>query len=192
MQLHAACPRRAGPPSPTAAVPPALHHTLDVQEERDQFKLQRFLMVVRAYSDPEEQQAAQQQADGGAGGSKGGKQQQQGKKKKKQRGEAAGSGVVHYLPEAECYQEAAEWSFTFPVADRLVGGGQWRGWRTLHVPHIGPHCGPPLELLRRPVGWRVRRAGSSPPDGCVFSLARLPCVCRWARTSCSRAAASCW
>lgn len=86
------------------------------QAEREQFKLKQFLMLVRAYSDPS------QQADA-AGGSGSGSSKQQGKKKK-QKGAAAaaaGSGVVHFLPEAECYQAAADWSFTFPAADRLVG-----------------------------------------------------------------------
>lgn len=85
------------------------------QDERDQFQLKQFLMVVRAYSDPSQQPDA-------AGGSGSSKQQQQGKKKK-QKGAAAAdsSGVVHFLPEAECYQAAADWSFTFPAADRLVG-----------------------------------------------------------------------
>ncbi|PRW58681.1 p21-carboxy-terminal region-binding [Chlorella sorokiniana] len=83
--------------------------------EREQFQLKRFLMVVRAYSDPS------QQPD--AAGSSGSGSKQQGKKKK-QKGAAAAaesSGVVHFLPEAECYQAAADWSFTFPAADRLVG-----------------------------------------------------------------------
>lgn len=72
-------------------------------------------MVVRAYTDPSQQPDA-------AGGSK--QQQQQQGKKKKQKGAAvaaASSGVVHFLPEAECYQAAASWSFSFPAADRLVG-----------------------------------------------------------------------
>lgn len=90
-----------------------------MQEERSQFKVKQFLMVVRAYQDPSQQQ--QQQSDG-AGSSKPG-----GKKKKKQKGGGGGdggsaaTGVVHFLPEAECYHAAAEWSFTFPCADRLVG-----------------------------------------------------------------------
>jgi len=94
-----------------------------MQAEREQFKLKQFIMVVRAYQDPSQQQ----QSDGAGGsGSGGGKGKQQQKKKKKgaaaaQQAAAGGADVVHFLPEAECYQEAAEWSFTFPVADRLVG-----------------------------------------------------------------------
>jgi hypothetical protein len=91
------------------------------QEERSQFQVKQLLMVVRAYQDPQQQQ--QQQSDG-AGGSK------PGGKKKKQKGKGGGggdgsnsaaAGIVHFLPEAECYQAAADWSFAFPAADRLVG-----------------------------------------------------------------------
>ncbi|EFN59420.1 hypothetical protein CHLNCDRAFT_49975 [Chlorella variabilis] len=92
------------------------------EDERAAFKLSQFLMVVRAYTDPQQQQSGA--AAGGSGG--GGKQQQ--KKKRQQKGAAAGAGqqdaaagVVHFLPEAECYQAAAQWSYAFPVADRLVG-----------------------------------------------------------------------
>lgn len=103
-------PRRARAPTPALPRAP--------QADRDQFKLTQYLMVVRAYADP----AEQQQQQGGAGSSK----QQQQKKKQKRKGgaaaaAAAAAGVVHYLPEAECFQAAADWSFTFPVADRLVG-----------------------------------------------------------------------
>lgn len=105
-----------------ALLPPPL-----LQEEREQFKLDRFLMVVRAYADPSLLLAA----DDAPGSSKdGGKvravqQQHPSKKQKKQKGAGdavdAAAGVVHFLPEAECYQAAADWSFAFPVADRLVG-----------------------------------------------------------------------
>ena len=78
-------------------------------------------MVVRAYSDPTQQQ----QQQGAAGGSKP-------KQKKKQKGSgggaaaaaAAGEGIVHFLPEAECYQAAAEWSFTLPAPAGEGQGGQ--------------------------------------------------------------------
>ena len=80
-------------------------------------------MVVRAYTDPS-QQAGGTGPSGSSGGGKKQQQQQQGKKKK-QKGAAAAAGadggVVHFLPEAECYQAAADWCFTFPTADRLVG-----------------------------------------------------------------------
>ena len=106
MPQRTACPLPAGP----------------LQDERAAFKLSQFLMVVRAYTDPQQQQSGA--AAGGSGG--GGKQQQ--KKKRQQKGAAAGAGqqdaaagVVHFLPEAECYQAAAQWSYAFPVADRLVG-----------------------------------------------------------------------
>lgn len=99
------------------------------QAERDSFKLKRFLMVVRAYADPAAAPPPPQQQQGsGAGASR--QQQQQPKKKKTGGGGgaggaggggAAGPALVHFLPEAECYQAAAEWSFSFPVADRLVG-----------------------------------------------------------------------
>ncbi|KAL4419026.1 hypothetical protein ABPG77_010013 [Micractinium sp. CCAP 211/92] len=97
------------------------------KEEREQFTLKRFLMVVRAYADPSLLLAA----DDAPGSSKdGGKaratqQQQPSKKQKKQKGAGgaadAAAGVVHFLPEAECYQAVADWSFASPVADRLVG-----------------------------------------------------------------------
>lgn len=85
-------------------------------------------MVVRAYAEPS-QLAAAADAPGSsqdAGKGKATAQQQQkqaGKKQKKHKGDGAdaAAGVVHYLPEAECYQAAADWSFAFPVADRLVG-----------------------------------------------------------------------
>lgn len=105
------------------SLPPLL-----LQEERDSFKLQQFLMVVRAYTDPAQRQAAS--AAGGAGGSKA--PQQQPKKQKKMRSgsgaaaaaaaaAAAETGLVHFLPEAECYQAAAQWSFSFAAPDRLEG-----------------------------------------------------------------------
>lgn len=83
-------------------------------------------MVVRAYADPAHLPAAAD-APGSSKDSGKGKAAQPNKKQKKQKaaagGDAAGAaaGVVHFLPEAECYQAAAEWSFVFPVADRLVG-----------------------------------------------------------------------
>ncbi|KAL4430950.1 hypothetical protein ABPG75_006206 [Micractinium tetrahymenae] len=97
------------------------------REEREQFKLKRFLMVLRAYADPSQLPAAADAAadSGDKGMGKAAAAQQQQPKKKKQKGAAAAAeaaaGVVHYLPEAECYQAAADWSFAFPVADRLVG-----------------------------------------------------------------------
>ena len=100
-----------------------------VQEERAAFKLKQFLMVVRAYTDPTQQQ--------------GGSKQQQKSKKKKQ---PAGEGVVHFLPEAECYQAAAEWSFSFPVTDRLVGKDELQPSTAAdtdtccrHLPAFDPH-----------------------------------------------------
>jgi hypothetical protein len=101
-----------------------------VQAEREAFQLTQYLRVVRAYSDPTQQQQ-QQGAAGGSGGASGSKPKQ----KKKQKGSgsaaaaaaaagAAGDGIVHFLPEAECYQAAAEWSFTLPAPPGERQGGQ--------------------------------------------------------------------
>lgn len=101
-----------------------------LQEERQCFDLQQFLMVVRAYTDPS------QQPDNAAGGSGVGagssKQQQQQKRKKAQAlAQAQAEGVVHFLPEAECYQAAADWSFCFPAADRVAGEGELQPCRVV-------------------------------------------------------------
>lgn len=102
-----------------------------MQAEREAFQLKQFLMVVRAYSDPTQQQQ-QQQHQGAAGGSGAGGSKPKQKKKQKGGGGAAaaaaagaaGDGIVHFLPEAECYQAAAEWSFTLPAPPGERQGGQ--------------------------------------------------------------------
>jgi hypothetical protein len=103
-----------------------------LQEERQCFDLQQFLMVVRAYTDPSQQPDNTAGGSGSGAGAGSSKQQQQQKRKKAQAlAQAQAEGVVHFLPEAECYQAAADWSFCFPAADRVAGEGELQPCRVV-------------------------------------------------------------
>ena len=105
-------------------------------ETRKAFRFQQYLMVVRAYTDPTSQQQQQQQPNtslqpphlaqnGSAASGSGASGSKQGSKKRQKGGasggdHAQGSALVHVLPEAECYQQRADWAFSFPTPRRLV------------------------------------------------------------------------
>ncbi|GAB4823115.1 hypothetical protein N2152v2_010161 [Parachlorella kessleri] len=100
----------------------------ETQELRESYFFKRYLMVARAYVDPEQQEEQQRQRQQDGVGTNG-KKQKKGKKPKEAHPSAAApapvppSALVYATPEAECFHSRAAWSFTFPVANRPVGKG---------------------------------------------------------------------
>lgn len=125
--------------------------------QRESFAFKQYLMLLRAYADP----TAQQGAEGQGAGSSGGK-----KKKKKKKGQqpggaapagatgAAGPSLVHVLPEAECYQQHADWVVAFPTPGRLVAKDDLQPCRCMMLVPAGtvPAARRALDALLQNVG----------------------------------------
>jgi hypothetical protein len=105
-----------------------------VQERRDGFKFNQYLLMTRVYTDPLTTQQGAHAAMGPPAAKppkSGAKQQQQqqqpAKKQKTQRAAASSSGagqapvIVYVRPEDEFFHKHASASFTFPVEGRAVG-----------------------------------------------------------------------
>ncbi|KIY96067.1 putative Protein BCCIP like protein [Monoraphidium neglectum] len=126
--------------SPPQLAPPLVQALFDeiqwatedepTQELRDTFKLQRYLLVTRVYTDPAEQQQQQeQQQDGSGAGPSSSKQR--GKKKQKTASKPPGGIplVIYVRPEDEFLHKRAAASFTWPIEGRAVPKDELRPMR---------------------------------------------------------------
>lgn len=140
--------------APPALAPPLVQALLDevawatedepTPELRASFKVERYVLITRAYTDPLEEGEEAEEEDGeeGRGGASGsgsgdkGKQKQK-EKKKKAKGGAKKKGdrplVVYVRPEDEFLHAQASCSFTWPVEGRAVAKDELRPMRLAMV-----------------------------------------------------------
>lgn len=131
--------------APPALAPPLLQALLDevawatedepTQELRDGFKIKRYVLLTRAYTDPLEEGGGGAEDDGAGGGAgpSGSAAAKKGKKKKDGRQKNKGPLVVYVRPEDEFLHAVASASFTWPVEGRAVAKDELRPLRLAMV-----------------------------------------------------------
>ncbi|KAI8463810.1 MAG: p21-C-terminal region-binding protein-domain-containing protein [Monoraphidium minutum] len=156
--------------SPPSLAPPLVQALLDevgwatedepTQELRDSFKLERYILVTRVYTDAAAAAggaAAQQQDGGGAGPSGGGGKA----KKKKQKTAGAAPVLVYVRPEDEYLHAAAAASFTWPIEGRAVAKDELKPLRLALLVGAGPAASARAQLDR--VVGNAAAMGPPPP-----------------------------
>ncbi|GFR40420.1 hypothetical protein Agub_g994, partial [Astrephomene gubernaculifera] len=104
------------------------------EEEREEFRFQRYLHFTRVYTDPQEDgEEAGQDGEGGAGAGPSAPRQAAEKKT----GKAKSPLIVYVRPEDEYLHQVASWSFTFPVEGRPVAKGDLRPLRAVMCVEAG-------------------------------------------------------